>query len=120
MESVLKVSKFSKIFKKRAWDTHNPPKPATEILAKLKNFNFCKTSFAGLGGCWVPQALFSKIFEKFENFKTLFIPQTAGLTKILRNCGSLKTWKKQQFRPKFLWKFSKEFDHFRGSWAIFF
>ncbi len=35
---------------------------------------FSKFSFAGLGALWVRQALFSKIFGKFEKFKTFIVP----------------------------------------------
>ena len=37
MKNILKFSNFSKNFEKRAWDTHNAPKPATENFEKAKN-----------------------------------------------------------------------------------
>ena len=49
---------------------------------------FSKSSFAGLGALWVRQALFSKIFEKFENFRILSIPWSFPLDK-----NSLTYWK---------------------------
>ena len=33
-ENILKFSNFSKIFEKRAWRTHNAPKPANEDIEK--------------------------------------------------------------------------------------
>ena len=36
-------------------------------------FEISKFSFVGLGVLWVPQALFLKIFGKFEKFRILFI-----------------------------------------------
>ena len=42
MESILKFSNFSKIFEKRAWRTHNAPKPANEDFennAKIWRFH---------------------------------------------------------------------------------
>ena len=49
---------------------------------------FSKSSFAGLGALWVRQALFSKIFEKFEKFRIFFIPWPFSLDK-----NSLRYWK---------------------------
>ena len=42
MESILKFSNFSEIFEKRAWRTHNAPKPANEDFennAKIWRFH---------------------------------------------------------------------------------
>ena len=42
MDSILKFSNFSKIFEKRAWRTHNAPKPANEDFennAKIWRFH---------------------------------------------------------------------------------
>ena len=42
MENILKFSNFSKIFEKRAWRTHNAPKPANEDFennAKIWRFH---------------------------------------------------------------------------------
>ena len=74
IENFLKFSNFSKIFKKGAWRTHNTPKPSNKDVLFLKKLRFLKSSFAGLGVLWVRQALFLKIFEKFENFRRLSIP----------------------------------------------
>ena len=68
MKSVLKV--FKNFQKKRAWNTYNTPKTRNEIFEKLK---FSKFHLRVLGVFWVSQALFLKIFENFETFKTLFI-----------------------------------------------
>ena len=81
MEKFLKFSNFSKILEKRAWGTHNTPKPADENFEKVNFFTFSKFSFAGLGVLWVPQALFFKIFEKFENFRNFSIPISFSLDK---------------------------------------
>ena len=40
MENILKLSNFSKNFEKRAWDTHNAPKPTIENFEKIENSNF--------------------------------------------------------------------------------
>ena len=37
MKKILKLSNFLIFFEKRAWDTHNAPKPATENFEKAKN-----------------------------------------------------------------------------------
>ena len=73
------------MFEKRAWHTHHAPKPAN---GNFENAWFSKSSFAGLGALWVCQALFSKISEKFEKFKTFFIPWSFSLDK-----NSLRYWK---------------------------
>ena len=84
MKNILKFSNFSKIFEKRAWDTHKAPKPVNEILKNRNDyFDFFKISFAVLGALWVSQALFSNIFEKFENFRMFFIPLSFSRDKNL-------------------------------------
>ena len=47
-------------------------------------------SFAGLGALWVCQALFSKIFEKFENFRMFSIPWSFPLDKYLLTYWKVK------------------------------
>ena len=74
MESLLKFSNFSNFFKKRAWHTHNTPKPANELFRKSKIFKNDSSCSVGLGVLWVRKALFFRIFEKFEKFRTLSIP----------------------------------------------
>ena len=39
MKKILKLSNFLNFFEKRAWDTHNAPKPATENFEKAKNLD---------------------------------------------------------------------------------
>ena len=51
---------------------------------------FSKFSFAGLGALWVRQALFSKIFEKFENFRMLSKPWSFPLDKYLLTYWKVK------------------------------
>ena len=44
MESILKFSNFSQMFEKRAWRTHNAPKPANEDFENdAKNMAFSLT-----------------------------------------------------------------------------
>ena len=62
----------------------------------LKIFDFYKTSFAGLGVLWVFQALFSKIDEKFENFRMFFIPLSFSRVK-----NSLTYWKLKTSGPDY-------------------
>ena len=40
MKKILKLSNFLNFFEKRAWDTHNAPKPATENFEKIENSYF--------------------------------------------------------------------------------
>jgi hypothetical protein len=47
-------------------------------LKKSKFFDFSTTSFAGLVVLWVRQALFVKIFEKFENFNPSLLIASVG------------------------------------------
>ena len=60
----------------------------------------------GLGAFWVCQALFSKIFEKFENFKILFIPLVLSYHKCSLSYVGPKLSKNEK-NPKILRNFRK-------------
>ena len=61
MKSILKFSNFSKIFKKRAWGTHNTPKPTNENLEK--------TVFLGPKKFGCPKPFLWKFLKSFEILK---------------------------------------------------
>ena len=71
----MKTTKVWKVFKifqtfRKIWKKGlgAPPTHPNPQLKFLKNFNFSKFSLVGLGVLGVPQALFFKIFGKFEKF----------------------------------------------------
>ena len=99
MGSVLKFSSFSEICKKRSFRTHNTPKPTEHEVSFLKIFDFLKSSFAGLGVLWVRKALFLKIFEKFEKFRTLSIPWAFSYDLYFMRYIRLKFPKNRPYSP---------------------